>query len=136
MIQFYFLSILFNLVSGYLLVTDRAESGESVVNSLKFPVNAGTIKLILGILTALTGLFKLLSSVEGDVPVAGDLFPALTGMAAGAVLVFSFYREQSTLEMEGIEQPGGFILRYKKWIGIAAAASALLHFLFPRALFL
>jgi hypothetical protein len=136
MIQFYFLSILFNLVSGYLLVTDRTEAEESVENSLKFSVNAGTLKLILGILTALTGILKLLSSVEGDVPVAGDLLPALAGMAAGAVLVFSCYREQSTLETEGIEQPGEFILKYKKWIGIAAAASALLHFLFPKALFL
>jgi hypothetical protein len=136
MIQFYFLSILFNLVSGYLLVRNKAEGEESVENSLKFPVNMETFKLILGILTALTGLLKLLSSVEGDVPVAGDLLPALTGMAAGAVLVFSCYREQSALEKEGVTQPGEGILKYRKWIGVAAAASALLHFLFPRALFL
>jgi hypothetical protein len=136
MIQFYFLSILFNLVSGYMLVTDRAEAEESVENSLKFPVNTGTFKLILGVLTALTGLLKLLSSVEGDVPVAGDLLPALTGMAAGAALVFSFYRERSALETEGGRQPGEFILKYKKWAGIAAVVSALLHFLFPGALFL
>ncbi|MDR1618980.1 MAG: hypothetical protein LBS06_08070, partial [Treponema sp.] len=106
MIQFYFLSILFNLVSGYLLVTDRPEAEESVESSLKFPVNSGTLKLILGILTALTGLLKLLSSVEGDVPVAGDLLPALTGMVAGVVLVFSYYREQSTLETEGVKRMG------------------------------
>ena len=136
MIQLYFLSILFNLVSGYLLVTDRAEGEESIENSLKFSINAGTLRLILGILTALTGLLKLLSSVEGDVPVAGDLFPALTGMSAGAVLVFSYYREQSTLETEGVKRMGETVLKYKKWLGILAAASALLHFLFPKALFL
>ncbi|MDR1898799.1 MAG: hypothetical protein LBQ55_02205 [Treponema sp.] len=136
MIQFYFLSILFNLVSGYLLITDKAEDEESVENSMKFSINAGTLKLILGVLTALTGLLKLLSSVEGDVPVAGDLLPALTGMAAGVFLVFSYYRERSTLETDTIRHTGEIILKHKKWVGMVAVAAALLHFLFPRVLFL
>jgi hypothetical protein len=77
MVQLYFLSILLNGLSGYVLGFSGNEPDTGMGNSLRFSLNNSTFRLILGILTAVTGLLKLLSPIEGDVPVAGDLVPAI-----------------------------------------------------------
>jgi hypothetical protein len=70
--------------------------------------------------------------------ILGDLLPALGGIAAGFILIFSFYRKHSSkVENEGrLDRIGDIFLRYKKMTGIALIVIAALHFLFPAALFL
>jgi hypothetical protein len=132
MIQFYFLSIICNGVAGFLLATDRAGSAESIEDSQKLSLGNETFRLVLGVLTVLTGILKLLSPVQGEVPVIGDIFPAFAGLAAGFSLLFEYYRRSSTLQSEKTEGLGHFIDKNKKWIGIAALVSAVLHFLIPQ----
>jgi hypothetical protein len=137
MIQFYFLSILFNAVVGYLLaMEDRGTDTSSLEASFRFSVKNETFRLILGILTMLMGLLKILSSVQGDVPVIGDLIPALTGMASGFILAFDYYQGHSSLNEEKSEKLSRILGKNRRWIGFAAMASAALHFLFPSVLFL
>jgi hypothetical protein len=136
MIQFYFLSILLNGLSGYVLSFRGNEPELSVEDSLRFSLNNSVFRLILGILSAVTGLLKLLSPMEGDVPVVGDLLPALLGLAAGFTLLFGYYRERSTVESEQVNRLDETIGRYKKWLGFFLLVSAALHFLFPQALLL
>jgi hypothetical protein len=136
MIQFYFLSILFNGLSGYLLIREKdREDGDTPDTVFRLSLQNETVRLVLGILTMLMGLLKILSSVQGDIPVIGDLVPALAGLGAGFVLVYEFYRSRSGTDFEISEKIEGLLTR-RRLIGIAALASAAVHFLFPQVLLL
>jgi hypothetical protein len=136
MVQIYFLSIFLNALTAYVLIIGGEEEETDSEPKFRFSIHNETFRLILGALTMVTGLLKLLSPVAGDVPVVGDLLPALTGLAAGFVLVFDFYRSRSSLASEQTEKIEGLLARSRKWIGFAAVAVAALHFMFPTVLFL
>ncbi|MDR1251032.1 MAG: hypothetical protein LBK62_02585 [Treponema sp.] len=141
MIQLYFASILCNGLTAYILITgDTEEGGSSIESSLRFSLYNPTFRLILGILCALIGVLKLLSPSMDTMPILGDFIPALAGLAAGFMLIFGYYREYATvgsIEPEGkLDRLGGAFLKYKKGAGFILLAAAVLHFLFPQALFL
>ncbi|WP_010258433.1 hypothetical protein [Treponema primitia] len=136
MIQFYFLSILLNGLAGYTLVVGTGEEDTSLDTGFRLSLQNESCRLILGVLTIVMGFLKILSSVQGDVQVIGDLIPALAGFLAGFVLVFEYYRSRSTLEPEHTEKIEQLLIHNKKWIGFIALAAAALHFLFPTVLFL
>jgi len=139
MLQLYFLSIVCNALAGFMLAYGDAPGGEprdGAPGDRKMPFLSGGFRLIVGIVTAVTGFLKLLAPVR--VPILGDLLPAAAGMAAGFLLVYTFYREQASgSDVDGVVgRAGGSLLRYRKPVGIACMAAAALHFLFPYALFL
>jgi hypothetical protein len=136
MIQFYFLSILFNGLSGYALARDAGDDAIVLDTGFRFSLHNETCRLILGAATILMGLLKLLSSTQGDLPVIGDLVPALAGFLAGFILVFEYYRNRSTLEPEHTEKIEQLLIHNKKWVGCFALAAAILHFFLPSVLFL
>jgi hypothetical protein len=134
MIQFYFLSIFFNVLVGYILIT--GEEGNPLQIRPGFSLRDETARLVVGILAMATGILKLLSSVEGDLPVLGDIIPAVAGFGAGFVLVFEYYRNHASLNDEKGESINQVLVRNKRIIGIIAMAAAALHFLFPTVLLL
>jgi hypothetical protein len=136
MIQFYFLSIILNALTGYTLITDTGEEDAVIESGFRWSLHNETCRLILGILTILMGLLKILSAIQGDVAVIGDLIPALAGFLSGFVLAFEYYRNRSTLEPEHTEKIEYLLIRNKKWIGFIALIAAALHFLFPSVLLL
>lgn len=95
MIQFYFLSVLFNLVGGYALVEDSARNRHASLEGLRTFLRDPTVRLVIGILSAVVGAFKLLTVVRGDIPVVGDFLPAVAGIAVGATLLLDIYRSPS-----------------------------------------
>lgn len=134
MLQFYFLSIALNVLAGYILFT-----GDDDVLGFKsrFSLKDETFKLIVGILSAITGLLKILSPIEGDVRIIGDLFPALTGLLCGFILILDYYHGSSSMVASGrLEKVDLLLLKNRKIIGIAALIAAVLHFLFPTVLLL
>ncbi|MDR0401290.1 MAG: hypothetical protein LBH51_10185 [Treponema sp.] len=136
MIQFYFLSVLFNAVGGYILFTNGREGGDSAAGAdIRTSLGNETFRLVLGILSAVTGLLKLLSPVEGDIPVVGDIIPAIVGMITGLILLFDYYQGRSFFE-EGDSKMKAIITGNRKWIGFAAMLAAGLHFILPRVLLL
>ncbi|MDR1956504.1 MAG: hypothetical protein LBQ30_06590 [Treponema sp.] len=138
MIQFYFLSILCNTLAGYMLIR-REAAACTLGNDIETLVQHDTVRLVLGIISIITGLFKLLSAVQGDIPVIGDLLPALSGFASGSVLLFDYYLARTTLGETGTTASmnlGRFLLAHKRQIGFTALGTAVLHFLFPQALFI
>lgn len=139
MIQFYLLSILFNAASGYTLIEGdkAADAGyqDRLPGDFKLSTENGTFRLVLGILTALMGVFKLLSAVKGDIPVIGDLVPALAGFAAGFVLIYENYRGHHT-DIKESGKTGDFLFKNKRLVGFMALGAAVLHFLFPGVLLL
>ena len=136
MIQTYFLSILLNAGGGFVLFSGSGEGERSVIeNEIRFSLQNDTFRLILGVLCALTGLLKLLSPVQGDIPVVGDLVPAAAGLAAGFVLLFDYYHGRSFFE-DGDGRMKAIITVNRRWIGFIVMAVAVLHFIFPGVLLL
>ncbi|QQO08062.1 hypothetical protein [Breznakiella homolactica] len=137
MLQFYFLSIFLNAVSGYILFTGAGwDAVSDDEKGFKLSPSNGTFRLVLGIAAAAVGILKILSVISGDVPVIGDLIPALAGLLAGFVLIFDYYRRKTTVDSEKSEKISTLVNANYKWIGIVAMAAAGLHFLFPTVLLL
>lgn len=136
--QLYFLSILCNGLGGYILFfgsDDRAE------RNLPAFLNNSTFYLALGVLSAVTGFLKFLSpSVGGGVPILGDLVPAVLGVISGFILIFGVSRGNKPADSDLITETSPDVLatrllKFRKPLGLGLLASALIHFLFPRALF-
>ncbi|HOU38237.1 MAG TPA: hypothetical protein PLV73_06585 [Treponemataceae bacterium] len=137
MLQFYFLSILLNAVTGLvLLFADPSRREETVSRKIPEIAYDETFRLVLGILAGIAGFFKLLTVVRGDVPIVGDLFPAVAGMAAGFMLLHDFYRSRSSVDDDSVPVMVQRLVAGRRYIGIIALVSASAHFLFPTVLFL
>lgn len=137
MLQFYFLSILLNSVTGVvLLFSDKNYNNPLTEHNLPLIIQDETFRLVLGVLTSVTGFFKFLTAVRGDVPVIGDLFPALAGLAGGFTLLYEFYKSRSTIEQESLHPIIQKIIDSKRYVGVACLVAACFHFLFPVILFL
>ncbi|MDR0376231.1 MAG: hypothetical protein LBH70_00370 [Spirochaetaceae bacterium] len=138
MIQFYFLSVLLNALTGYILSSGsgQKESEGSLERGIDRFLRNDTFRLVLGLAAMATGLLKLLSSTNGDIPVIGDCIPAVAGLGTGFILVFEYYNARSALNTEKSEAFARSLEQNKRWVGFIALASAALHFLFPGVLFL
>ena len=149
MLQAYFMSILFNALAGYLLVlgTENIET-----EGWSFSLNNQKIRLCIGILTFTTGILKILSPVKENVPVVGDLFPALAGLAGGCILILQYFPGKTAANTAdsgdftddfGDDPPRGIkrlisalAIKHKKIIGIFCLITAPLHLVFYPVIFL
>jgi hypothetical protein len=139
MIQLYFLSILCNGIGGYIFFSGgKGEAGESIDKSMKFSAENPMFILVLGILSVVVGVLKLLSPFDNKYPFFGDLAPAVAGVASGLFLIFGINRQNAPSAFhEGTpDRLGESLPRIRKPLGLGLLACALLHFLFPQALFL
>jgi len=132
MIQLYFLSVLCNALAGYILFSENG----SDIDKPAFPVNNPTFYLILGILSAVTGVLKLLSPVGGGIFILGDLIPGSAGIIAGLVFIFGIYRQDSVSKSGELERIGTNLLTLRKPIGMGLIAVAIMHFVFGELIFL
>jgi len=138
MIQLYLLSIVCNAFAGYVFFAGSEGENEysSGSGSLpRFPVNNPSFFLVLGIISLVTGVLKLLSPSLDGLLILGDLLPAAGGIVAGLMLIFGIYR-QNTAGSGELERIGVNLLTFRKPIGLGLFIITLIHFLFPKALFL
>jgi hypothetical protein len=136
MIQIYFFSILFNGAAGFLLFSDTEDTKETdilKIDEFSF-LRSPTVRITLGILASITGILKILAPSPGNIPVLGDILPALAGIFSGFILLFEFFTRSSS----GASVPSSLqtVLRMKKRIGIGVMIIAALHLIFPGALLL
>jgi hypothetical protein len=128
-----------NGVTGFLFIFGDFGENDSVEKSMKFSFFGSGFRLILGILAAFTGVMKLFLPMHG-IPILGDLLPALAGIGGSFMLLFGFYREHKTAydndQDNNLDSIGDIFIRYRKVAGFALVAIAVLHFVFPGALFL
>jgi len=130
MVQFYALSVVVNVLSGLLLAGAAKEKKTTFLYKLKSLFETKAAKFSLGLLSLIVGLFKILTPTAGDVPVVGDILPAVTGFVLGGILLLDFMRTSSDLQ----EEPNKLttrILSNKKYIGMAGIVVGVLHFLMP-----
>ncbi|MDE5899088.1 MAG: hypothetical protein K2H09_07505 [Treponemataceae bacterium] len=166
MYQFYFLSILLNLLVGLLLfcgwgmepdggTEERGEEGTIFPD--EEPSGTPPEKRRRNVFALFFGngsiaeerLFRLvigglsvfvavvkLFAAVHGVPVFGDLLPALAGLAGGAAVLIGQYAEGAP---EQLSLPAPLQLVFvdnRKVIGIACLCAAVLHFILPEVLFL
>lgn len=161
MLQFYFLSILLNLVTGLVLFCEKNEKpelAEDFLNEENFadedffendsskksnnsnPIlglfESKNFKLVLGVLGVLVGIMKLLSVIQNDVPVIGDLFPAIMGIIGGFCVLLQFYMEMNSIDYAPNSLLQTIFVDNRRIIGICCLVVATLHFVFPKVLFL
>lgn len=137
MIQIYFLSVLTNLLSGLALSSEHySERFPGFAAVRDFFIGKPGLRVTIGVVSFLTGFLKLLTVTKGDVPVIGDLLPALSGLFLGVGLLFDRYKERSTVESKSLETADKILLRHKSIYGSVGIVIALLHFLMPRIVLL
>ncbi len=135
MLQFYFLSIILNVLTGISLVYIKKDSVNET-DKTRDLFESSNFKLIMGILTSFTAVMKLLSVLPGDVPVAGDLLPVLAGLAGGITLLLDYYKEKSSVDLHLPSVLQTLFTNGRVYIGYACIAAAVVHFLLPKVLFL
>ncbi len=136
MIQFYFLSVFLNAAAGLALASRNDGATTGPLAGLRAFLSGDAPRLIVGSLSVVTAVFKFLTPVEGDVPVIGDLAPALAGLLSGVALLLDYYRSKSDVASPGLERVFKLILGRRRALGVAALAAAALHFVFPRIVLL
>lgn len=136
MVQFYFLSILLNVVAGLALLVKKPEPKGTKLDGLKILLDDHIVRLVTGVLGGTVGFLKLLTVMRGDLPVIGDLVPAATGLASGFTLVLEFYKSNATVQSTALERLDRLFITNRKLVGGAAIMAGIVHFLFPSVLFL
>ena len=116
MVQFYFLSIVFNLIGGYALTVADRSRPFGFLKNLDETLGNSRSRLALGILSLVTGIFKLLTPMRGDVRVVGDLFPAVMQLSAalksieklgliGRMSIVGLAKQEESLFFPGDSEP-------------------------------
>lgn len=160
MVQFYFLSIFFNLVGGASLVLVAMPVKSASIQGLRTFLRDPSVSLVTGILASVIGALKLLTAMRGDIPVVGDFLPAMAGLAVGSTLLLERFRDPEFARSaaadsattgqgddpaaaaaaaeakKGLGKVERFLLDHKMAVGLAGMIAAAVHFLFPMVLFL
>lgn len=152
MFQFYFLSILLNLMTGSILLysSENYDADSSLVEEKKSSFVKSLFEKIFGsssvledslfilvvaFLSFFTGIVKLFSPVN-KIIIFGDFLPSLTGILSGLSLLFSYYSEKSDVAFQLPSFLEKIFVSEKNIFGILCIAVAILHFIFPGVLFL
>jgi hypothetical protein len=134
MAQFYFLSILSNIVAGLTLAGDYLGEKIPFLASFKNLRANRPATVIIAVITAVIGVIKLIVLSPGEsIPVVGDLLPALTGIVVGGILLVEAFRQRVESQGESLKKISTAVLTYRVPVGIAGVVIAVLHFLFPGA---
>ena len=137
MVQFYLLAVVLNILGGLLLSAQMIEDKVPAVRSLQESLSFNSVARVSVILiTLLVALFKILSVTSGDVPVVGDLLPALSLVAVAVVFFLEYYEDRASVRTPFLERMESLFVQNKSVIGIIAIIVGVAHFLFPRVLFL
>ena len=134
MLQLYFLSVFCDLAAGLTLIM-----GERNAQTVRVPLLVEPYRFVLGIVTVIVGLLVLISPVDGDVPIAGDLVPALAAIASGLTLIYDYFHNEAPEGAEGAETTHIVALLltvHRKTIGFLGIIAGTLHFLLPKVMFI
>ena len=134
--QFYFLSIVMNLLAGSAIIITNAPDKGTAFDGIRHFFSDMTVRLVVGILAATIGLLKLIIVMRGDIPVIGDIIPAFAGIASGTKLFLEFYQKNASVTTDTLDKFNSFFEKYGKTLGFAAVAAAILHFLIPQVVLL
>lgn len=166
MLQFYFLAVLLNVLAGLILVyaadftrgtslgapadgtDDDLDVGESETGdpaggddggrlfAHESFMNDSLFRLVVGILAVFSGLLLFVSPVQNDAPVVGDLVPALACICGGAALLLEFYANKLSTEIRLPFFLQAVMVTGRRYLGVFCIIAGIMHFIFPRVMFL
>lgn len=152
MMQFYFLSVVMNVLAGLVLLNLKGHSADEfnseadtnqkqkllkdVTEKLKVMefLQNKTLILIVGILSLIVGVIKLFAVGESPI-IVGDLFPALGGIAAGFALLLNCYLDKSSGQINLPQIIQTIFVEKTYLIGLCCLVISVLHFIMPRVIF-
>ena len=141
--QLYLLSVVTTVVAGLALASSYLNTKSEFFGSFRFLQKNRSIQIVAGLVTAAIGVLKLIFPYPRDaIVVVGDLLPAAAGIILGVILIGEAFRQHPAEGSEqekvakSVEKVTKGIAPYRVPVGIAGAVIGLVHFLFPRILFL
>jgi len=133
MVQIYFLLVLLNLGAGLVLARSGLKRPLGIWDSWFQPFDHKLVRGLLGIATFLTGFLGLIFVLPGDQIFLGDLFPSISALLGGTLLVLEYYRKE---DAPGTARVEDFLVSNKIIIGVVCLTFGLLHFFSPTVVFL
>lgn len=134
--QIYLLTVLANFLAGATLARTLLAEKIQAFKPLEEGLAKPAFQLVLGIVTALTGIFALFKFNPGDIVILGDLLPALAALLSGALLIAPYFSEKDQDSSGAMIALTTFAEKHGSIIGITTMSIALLHAIIPNALFL
>ncbi|WP_024654100.1 hypothetical protein [Borrelia persica] len=138
MLQIYFISVLLNLLGGIILAFPTLRNKlkclmifDEFVNIIN---NNNAVRSILGTIFITASIFEII--IPYDLPIIGNLFPAITLFLIGFIL---FLNQKMPITLQNNKEYGkfkSFIENNKTLIGILALIIGIIHFLAPKIPFL
>ncbi len=141
MVQIYFCLVLFNVAVGLVLVRSGIQRSLGIWDSWFQPFEHRMVRGLMGLASFLTGFLGLIFVLPGDQIFLGDLFPSVTALLGGTVLVLEYLRR--TPEKSETDAPAktpskveDFLLSNRIVVGVICMTFGLLHFFSPTVVFL
>jgi len=129
-LQFYFLSIVSNIIAGTVLSSDSLSRRLPMLAPLAGPFSSRRGKLLSGLAVLLVGVGTLFVPAAGTI-VVGDLLPSAAGMIMGIALLFEVFKQDALLPGEHPEKSDRAPVGYRTTLGLLGIAAAVLHFFLP-----
>jgi hypothetical protein len=123
-------------LGGYILFTEDDGDSDELGGKSPVSVNSPTFHLVLGIISIVTAILKILSptpsSAGKSIFLFGDFLPIAAGLIAGLLLIFGIYRRNviATDAAGSLDRFATTLLQYRKIVGIMLLAVAVIHFIF------
>lgn len=133
MVQIYFLLVLLNVLTGLLLARSGLKRSLGVWDHWFLPFEHKMVRGLVGIASFLTGFLGLIFVLPGDQIFLGDLFPSLTALLAGTILILEYYRKEPDPEAPAAED---FLVSNRIIIGVVCLVFGIIHFFSPAVVFL
>jgi len=131
------LSILSLLGAGLILSSDYLVEKMEWLSGLKDLAHQRNVRIGVGVAAGIVGVLKLIVRSPGEtVPVAGDLFPALAGIALGGLLLADTLRVSGDDEPVAVDKVTNAVMPYRTPLGLGGIVVALVHFLLPAIIIL
>lgn len=138
MFQVFLLTVVANLLAGAALSFLFLKEKINGLEHFSFIFENELFKVWLGVATVLTGILSLFKFYQVDMIIIGDLFPSLTALSAGSLLIIRYAIGKNSFEDESafINKVFVFGEKYGTVIGLLAMIAAILHLILPSAIIL
>jgi hypothetical protein len=137
MVQIYLLLVVFNVSTGLVLARPGLKRSLGIWEAWFQPFENRLFKGLWGVGTFLTGFLSLIFVLPGDQIFLGDLFPSITALLGGTILILEFYRKPPAEGEEAASSPvEDFLVTNKIIVGVVCMTFGLVHFFSPTVVFL
>lgn len=153
--QFYCLSVMLNILIGFILffkdkvvnsdensekeddvsfLEDKHGTFEELFSEKSF-LSSSKVQLILGCSGILVAIMLLLSPYSG-IFLFGDLLPAIACLAGASSILVSYYFDDSLSDLKLNDMIKFIIIDCRKYVGLISIIVGIIHFIVPGVVFL